>query len=78
MEGGGGYGANPGVCLARLLGARANHPPPSHKLLQNYSLAYIDRGRRCHGDAINAMTMDTRCNARSIYADGASSCTTMH
>ena len=24
MEGGGGYGANPGVCLARLLGARAH------------------------------------------------------
>ena len=42
MEGGGGYGANPGVCLARLLGARAPPlPPPSHKLLQPYSLACI-------------------------------------
>ena len=29
MEGGGGYGANPGVCLVRLLGARAPPPPPS-------------------------------------------------
>ena len=33
MEGGGGYGANPGLCLVRLLGARAHtpspHPPPS-------------------------------------------------
>ena len=27
MEGGGGYGVNPGVCLARHLGAR--EPPPS-------------------------------------------------
>ena len=27
MEGGGGYCANPGVCLARHLGAR--DPPPS-------------------------------------------------
>ena len=48
MEWGGGYGANPGVCLARLLGARAPLPPPSHKLLRNYSVACIpqqDGGR---------------------------------
>ena len=30
MEGGGGYGANPGVCLVRLLGARA--PLPLHHI----------------------------------------------
>ena len=41
MEGGGGYGANPGVCLERRLGAQAPLPPPSYKLLQNYSLACI-------------------------------------
>ena len=41
MEGGGGYGANPGVCLARHFGACAPLPPLSHNLPQNYSLACI-------------------------------------